>query len=156
MLNKISKQRISNRKRKGKGVGSGLGKTAGRGHKGQKSRSGGNIRAGFEGGQMPLQMRLPKFGFSSRVNNKLKEINLKHLDGIKKISIQTLKENKIISKTTNKVKIFGAFDLTSKIEVEGIKVSKGAKKSIEKAGGKVIELNEMKNTLKEEKKEDDK
>jgi large subunit ribosomal protein L15 len=101
-------------------------------------------------------MRLPKFGFSSRVNNKLKEINLKHLDGIKKISLETLKENKIISKTTNKVKIFGAFDLTSKIEVEGIKVSKGAKKSIEKAGGKVIELNEMKNTLKEEKKEDDK
>ena len=128
MINQISKQRQTSRKRKGKGIGTGLGKTAGRGHKGQKSRSGGNIRAGFEGGQMPLQMRLPKFGFSSRVNNKLKEINLKHLDGIKKISLETLKENKIISKTTNKVKIFGAFDLTSKIEVEGIKVSKGAKK----------------------------
>ena len=147
---------IKRKLRVGRGIGSGSGKTSGRGHKGQKSRSGGNIRAGFEGGQMPLQMRLPKFGFSSRVNNKLKEINLKHLDGIKKISLETLKENKIISKTTNKVKIFGAFDLTSKIEVEGIKVSKGAKKSIEKAGGKVIELNEMKNTLKEEKKEDDK
>jgi|TARA_B100001057_G_scaffold487960_1_gene571498 large subunit ribosomal protein L15 len=156
-LNSLSSEATKkSRKRVGRGIGSGSGKTSGRGHKGQKSRSGGNIRAGFEGGQMPLQMRLPKFGFSSRVNNKLKEINLKHLDGIKKISLETLKENKIISKTTNKVKIFGAFDLTSKIEVEGIKVSKGAKKSIEKAGGKVIELNEMKNTLKEEKKEDDK
>ena len=63
-----------NRKRVGRGIGSGTGKTAGRGHKGQKSRSGGNIRLGFEGGQMPLQMRLPKFGFSSRVNNNFKEV----------------------------------------------------------------------------------
>ena len=66
-----------NRKRVGRGMGSGLGKTAGRGHKGQKSRSGGSIRPGFEGGQMPLQMRLPKFGFSSRVNNNFKEVNIK-------------------------------------------------------------------------------
>ena len=80
-LNSLSSEATkTSRKRVGRGIGSGFGKTSGRGHKGQKSRSGGNIRAGFEGGQMPLQMRLPKFGFSSRVNNKLKEINLKHLD----------------------------------------------------------------------------
>ena len=76
-LNSLSSVGTSkNRKRVGRGIGSGTGKTAGRGHKGQKSRSGGNIRRGFEGGQMPLQMRLPKFGFSSRVNNYFKEINL--------------------------------------------------------------------------------
>ena len=91
-LNTISnKGTYKNRKRVGRGIGSGSGKTAGRGHKGQKSRSGGNIRAGFEGGQMPLQMRLPKFGFSSRVNNYLKEVNIKNIDGMKLVNIQTLK-----------------------------------------------------------------
>jgi len=73
-LNSLSNEGTSqNRKRVGRGMGSGTGKTAGRGHKGQKSRTGGGVRAGFEGGQMPLQMRLPKFGFTSRTNNHLKE-----------------------------------------------------------------------------------
>ena len=84
--------------RVGRGIGSGTGKTAGRGHKGQKSRSGGNVRPGFEGGQMPLQQRVPKFGFSSRKNNLLKEVNIKLLEGMKEVSINSLKENKIISK----------------------------------------------------------
>jgi len=77
-LNSLSNEGTSqNRKRVGRGMGSGTGKTAGRGHKGQKSRTGGGVRAGFEGGQMPLQMRLPKFGFTSRTNNHLKEVNVK-------------------------------------------------------------------------------
>ena len=140
-LNSLSNKGTSqNRKRVGRGMGSGTGKTAGRGHKGQKSRTGGNVRAGFEGGQMPLQMRLPKFGFSSRTNNHLKEVNVKNINGLEKVSLETLKEHKIISKSVKKVKIFGTFDLESKVNVEGIKVTKGAKESIEKAGGTVAEI----------------
>ena len=139
-LNSISDEGSSKkRKRVGRGMGSGQGKTAGRGHKGQKSRSGGSIRPGFEGGQMPLQMRLPKFGFSSRVNNNFKEVNVKSINGMDIINLKTLKENKIISKSVNKVKIFGNSVIESKVTVEGLAVSKGAKESIEKAGGKIIE-----------------
>ena len=91
-LNSISDPKSrSERKRLGRGTGSGTGKTAGRGHKGQKSRSGGNVRPGFEGGQMPLQMRVPKFGFSSRVSRVSESLNVKHLQGIKKISVENLK-----------------------------------------------------------------
>ena len=141
MLNSLSNEGTSqNRKRVGRGMGSGTGKTAGRGHKGQKSRTGGGVRAGFEGGQMPLQMRLPKFGFTSRTNNHLKEVNVKNLNGLDVITLETLKENKIISKSVKKVKIFGIFDLESKLKVEGIKVTKGAKESIEKAGGSVADI----------------
>ena len=128
-----------NRKRVGRGIGSGLGKTAGRGHKGQKSRSGGGVRLGFEGGQMPLQQRLPKFGFSSRVNNSFKEVNVKNIDGLEIVSLESLKEKKIIPNRITKVKIFGTHELQSKITVKGIKVTKGAKESIEKAGGAVEE-----------------
>ena len=124
-LNSLSNESTSkNRKRVGRGIGSGTGKTAGRGHKGQKSRSGGKIRLGFEGGQMPLQMRLPKFGFTSRTNNYL----------------ETLKDKKIISKSVKKVKIFGNYEVKSKLSIEGIKVTKGAKDSIEKAGGKILDI----------------
>ena len=128
-----------NKKRVGRGIGSGLGKTAGRGHKGQKSRSGGGVRLGFEGGQMPLQQRLPKFGFSSRVNNSFKEVNVKNIDGLEIVSLESLKEKKIIPNRITKVKIFGTHELQSKITVKGIKVTKGAKESIEKAGGAVEE-----------------
>ena len=147
-LNSISDQgSLKKRKRVGRGMGSGQGKTAGRGHKGQKSRSGGSIRPGFEGGQMPLQMRLPKFGFSSRVNNNFKEVNVKSINGMDIINLKTLKENKIISKSVNKVKIFGNSVIESKVTVEGLAVSKGAKESIEKAGGKIIET-DLKKDLK--------
>lgn len=140
-LNSISNTGTSkNKKRVGRGIGSGNGKTAGRGHKGQKSRSGGNVRIGFEGGQMPLQMRLPKFGFSSRVNRSFKEVNIKNLNGMKVVNLDTLKEKKLISKSIKKVKIFGDAPIDSKIIVEGINVSKGAKKSIENAGGKIVEI----------------
>jgi len=140
-LNSISNEgTVKTRKRVGRGIGSGTGKTAGRGHKGQKSRSGGNIRMGFEGGQMPLQMRLPKFGFSSRVNNNFKEVNVKNINGMDIVSLETLKENKLISKSVKKVKIFGDTPIDSKITVEGIKVTKGARNSIENAGGKIIDI----------------
>ena len=133
-LSKINKKKI----RVGRGIGSGKGKTSSRGHKGQKSRSGGNVRLGFEGGQMPLQMRLPKFGFTSRVNNSFKEVNIKNLEGMKVVSLQTLKDNKLIAKSVKKVKIFGNTEIESKITVEGIPLTKGAKASIEKAGGKIV------------------
>jgi len=113
------------RKRVGRGTGSGVGKTAGRGHKGQKSRSGGNVRPGFEGGQMPLQMRVPKFGFSSRISRVSESINVKQLDGVKKIDIQTLRKIGLIKKSTKKVKIFGKGKLSAKVTDENIKISKG-------------------------------
>ena len=115
----------SNRKRVGRGTGSGTGKTAGRGHKGQKARSGGNIRPGFEGGQMPLQMRVPKFGFSSRISRSTENINVKQLEKVKKIDIENLKKLGIIKKSTKKVKIFGEGKLLTKPTDENIKTSKG-------------------------------
>ena len=127
----------SNRKRVGRGIGSGNGKTAGRGHKGQKSRSGGSIPRWFEGGQMPLQQRLPKFGFSSRVNNLSTDINLRMLDGLKEVSLEILKEKKLINKKINKVKIYGDHQLSKALNVSGLSVTKGALKSIEESGGKV-------------------
>jgi len=127
----------SNRKRVGRGIGSGNGKTAGRGHKGQKSRSGGSIPRWFEGGQMPLQQRLPKFGFSSRINNLSTDINLKMLDGLKEVSLDILKEKKLINKKINKVKIYGDHQLSKALNVIGLSVTKGALKSIEESGGKV-------------------
>ena len=126
-----------NRKRVGRGIGSGTGKTAGRGHKGQKSRSGGSIARGFEGGQMPLQQRIPKFGFSSRVNRGSKEINLKNISTMTEVNLDTLKANRIISKATKKVKIFGICELSQPMTITGINVTRGAKKSIEKAGGTI-------------------
>jgi large subunit ribosomal protein L15 len=86
---------------------------------------------------MPLQQRLPKFGFSSRVNNALKQLNLRDVAHLDLVSMETLREHKVIGKSVEKVKIFGEFELTKAVSVEGIKVSKGAKASIEKAGGKV-------------------
>ena len=115
----------SNRKRVGRGAGSGIGKTAGRGHKGQKARSGGNIRPGFEGGQMPLQMRVPKFGFSSRISRSTENINVKKLEKVKKIDIENLKKLGLIKKSTKKVKVFGEGKLLSKPTDENIKTSKG-------------------------------
>ena len=129
-----------NRKRVGRGIGSGTGKTAGRGHKGQKSRSGGSIARGFEGGQMPLQQRIPKFGFSSRVNRGTKEVNLKNIASMSEVNLETLKANRVISQATKKVKIFGVCDISQPMSVTGILVTKGAKESIEKAGGTVASV----------------
>ena len=131
-----------NRKRVGRGIGSGTGKTSGRGHKGQKSRSGGSIARGFEGGQMPLQQRIPKFGFSSRVNRSSKEVNLKNIASMAEVNLDTLKANRIISQATKKVKVFGVCEISQPMTVSGILVTKGAKESIEKAGGTVTSIEE--------------
>ena len=125
-LNSISDPKSrSERKRVGRGTGSGTGKTAGRGHKGQKSRSGGNVRPGFEGGQMPLQMRVPKFGFTSRVSRVTQSLNVKLLADVKKIDIENLKKLGLIKKSTKKVKIYGEGKLLDKPTDENIKTSKG-------------------------------
>ena len=125
-LNSISDPKSrTDRQRVGRGTGSGTGKTAGRGHKGQKSRSGGNVRPGFEGGQMPLQMRVPKFGFTSRVSRVTQSLNVKVLTDVKKIDIENLKKLGLIKKSTKKVKIYGEGKLLAKPTDENIKTSKG-------------------------------
>ena len=124
-------------KRLGRGIGSGLGKTGGRGHKGQKSRSGGYHKVGFEGGQMPLQRRLPKVGFVASFANA--ELRLHELAEVEAevIDLQTLKKAKLISANVERVKIFLAGELKKAVTVKGLAVSKGARKAIEAAGGKV-------------------
>ena len=117
--------RVTRRKRVGRGIGSGLGKTGGRGHKGQTSRSGGSIRPGFEGGQMPLQKRLPKYGFTSRIASVTSQVTLSELDSIdeKVINIEVLKSSGIIRNLTAKVKVFSSGQITKPVVLEGIAVS---------------------------------
>jgi large subunit ribosomal protein L15 len=127
------------RKRVGRGIGSGLGKTAGRGHKGQKSRSGGFHKVGFEGGQMPLQRRLPKRGFASRTSRYNAEVRLYQLEVMttEVIDLETLKAEKIVGHDAKKVKIINTGELSRAITVKGLGVTKGAQAAIEAAGGKV-------------------
>ena len=131
--------RVTRRKRVGRGIGSGLGKTGGRGHKGQTSRSGGSIRPGFEGGQMPLQKRLPKYGFTSRIASVTSQVTLSELDSIdeKVINLEVLKSNGIISNLTAKVKVFSSGQITKPVVLEGIAVSNGAREAIVSAGGTI-------------------
>lgn len=126
-------------KRCGRGIGSGLGKTGGRGHKGQKSRAGGYHKVGFEGGQMPLQRRLPKFGFRSRKAKFVQPIRLTELVKIDadEITLQVLRAKNLISSIIKTVKIFKDGEIKKKLILKGLKVSAGAKKAIEAAGGKV-------------------
>jgi len=129
------------KKRVGRGIGSGRGKTCGAGHNGQKSRSGGTIKPGFEGGQMPLQMRLPKYGFSSRVGRVTAEVRTSELNKVDGdiITIESLRKAGLISTGIKRVKVMLSGEVTRKVTLEGIRVTKGAKAAIEKAGGKVIE-----------------
>lgn len=129
------------KKRVGRGIGSGLGKTAGRGHKGLKSRSGGSVRPGFEGGQMPLQIRLPKYGFTSRIGLVTAEIRLSELNAVEGsvVDIETLKQAGLISSVIKRAKIFASGEVNKAVTVKGLSVSKGAKAAIEAAGGKVEE-----------------
>ena len=131
--------RVTRRKRVGRGIGSGLGKTGGRGHKGQTSRSGGSIRPGFEGGQMPLQKRLPKYGFTSRIASVTSQVTLSELDSIdeKVINIEVLKSSGIIRNLTAKVKVFSSGQITKPVVLEGIAVSNGAREAIVSAGGTI-------------------
>lgn len=126
-------------KRVGRGIGCGLGKTCGRGHKGQTSRAGGFHKVGFEGGQMPLQRRLPKIGFISRTAQFTAEVRLHELekiaDGV--ISIQSLIAANIVPAITKKVKVIASGAISKKVTLKGIAVTKGAKSAIEAAGGKI-------------------
>lgn len=126
-------------KRVGRGIGSGLGKTGGRGHKGQKSRSGGFHKVGFEGGQMPLQRRLPKFGFTSRKSRYSAEVRLSEVAKLDAdtITLDVLVEAGVVPKQTKQAKIIKSGELAKAVTVQGVGVTAGAKAVIEAAGGKV-------------------
>lgn len=134
------------RKRVGRGIGSGWGKTCGTGHKGQKSRTGGSIRPGFEGGQMPLQMRLPKYGFSSRVGRVSAEVRTSELNKLDAdvINIEALRKANLITANIKHVKVMLSGDVTKSVTLQGIGVTKGARAAIEAAGGKIIEAEPVK------------
>ncbi|WP_110648510.1 50S ribosomal protein L15 [Salinicola peritrichatus] len=126
-------------KRVGRGIGSGLGKTGGRGHKGLKSRSGGSVKPGFEGGQMPLQRRLPKFGFTSRKALVSEEVRLAELAKVEGdvADLDSLKKANVLKDATEYAKVILSGELNKAITVRGLKVTKGARAAIEAAGGKV-------------------
>jgi len=129
------------RKRLGRGIGSGLGKTCGKGHKGQKSRAGGYHKINFEGGQMPIQRRLPKMGFKSRVAKTIDEVNLSELASLTAdvIDIDTLKAAGLVNKSIREVKIILSGELTTAIKLKGLRLTKGARKVIEDLGGSIEE-----------------
>ena len=140
-LNTISAAEGSRRARKrvGRGIGSGLGKTAGRGHKGQKSRSGSRILPGFEGGQQPLQRRLPKFGFTSKVGRTTGEVTLSEvaLANADVVTLDVLKGADLVSRKLTRVKVILSGSIDRAITAQGLGVTKGARAAIEAAGGKV-------------------
>lgn len=128
-------------KRLGRGIGSGLGKTGGRGHKGQKSRSGGGVRRGFEGGQMPLYRRLPKFGFTSRKAMVTAEVRLSELAQVEGevIDLNALKAANVVGVQIEFAKVMLSGEITRPVTVRGLRVTKGARAAIEAAGGKIEE-----------------
>lgn len=127
------------RKRVGRGIGSGLGKTCGRGHKGQKSRSGGFHKVGFEGGQMPLQRRLPKVGFQSRLAKITAEITLSEIASAKAdvVDMNTLYQADILPRTFKRGKVILSGEINKPVTLKGLRATKGARAAIEAAGGKV-------------------
>lgn len=133
--------RVTAGKRVGRGIGSGLGKTAGRGHKGQTSRAGGKIRPGFEGGQMPLQKRLPKYGFSSRIARVTAEIRLSELNGIDAqiVDLQALRSAGLINGRIQRAKVIASGEISKAVTLKGIGATKGAREAILAAGGSVEE-----------------
>ena len=130
-----------NRRRLGRGIGSGLGKTSGKGHKGQKARAGGYHKINFEGGQMPIQRRLPKMGFKSRVGKTIDEVNLSELAKLKAdvITLDVLKEAGLVTKAIREVKVILSGELTTAIKLKGLRLTKGARKDVEDLGGSVEE-----------------
>jgi large subunit ribosomal protein L15 len=128
-------------KRVGRGIGSGLGKTCGRGHKGQKSRSGGTVRPGFEGGQMPLKQRLPKFGFTSRKSLVSAEVRLNEIAKVEGdvVTLDTLKKAGLLVNTVKSAKVVLSGEISRSVTVQGLGVTKGARAAIEAAGGKIEE-----------------
>ena len=129
------------KRRVGRGIGSGLGKTGGRGHKGQKSRAGGFHKVGFEGGQMPLQRRLPKRGFNSLTAANNAEVRLSELNllAVEEIDVLALKQAGLVSANALNVKVIASGEISKAVVLKGIKATKGAKAAIEAAGGKVEE-----------------
>ncbi|HHJ36109.1 MAG TPA: 50S ribosomal protein L15 [Gammaproteobacteria bacterium] len=129
-------------RRVGRGIGSGTGKTCGRGHKGQKSRSGGFTKVGFEGGQMPLQRRLPKVGFASRKAKLSAEVRLDELVKITAdvIDLAALIAADIVPARTQKAKVIASGEISKAVQLKGIKVTPGARKAIEAAGGKIEDV----------------
>jgi len=127
------------KKRLGRGIGSGLGKTGGRGHKGQKSRAGGYHKVGFEGGQMPIQRRLPKIGFRSFLSRVTEEIRLSELNKLEAgvVDLAVLMKANIVPKGTKYAKVFASGEITRAVTLKGLKVTKGARAAIEAAGGKI-------------------
>jgi len=130
-----------NAKRVGRGIGSGTGKTAGRGHKGQKSRSGGKVRPGFEGGQMPLQKRLPKYGFTSRISRTTAQVRLGELNAVAGdvVDLAALKGADLVKENVVRARVFLSGELKRAVTIKGLVVTKGARAAIEKSGGKVEE-----------------
>ena len=126
-------------KRVGRGIGSGLGKTAGRGHKGQKARAGGFHKVGFEGGQMPLQRRLPKVGFHSRKGLSRAEVRLGELAQVQGdvVDLKALVEARVVSRSTKSAKIIASGEVSRALTIRGVGVTKGARAAIEAAGGTV-------------------
>lgn len=127
------------RVRVGRGIGSGVGKTCGRGHKGQHSRAGGYHKVGFEGGQMPLQRRVPKFGFTSRIAGKTAQVRLSELEKMKAeiIDLCVLKAENVVPLRTVRAKVFASGNIKKSVTLKGLPVSKGARAAIEAVGGKI-------------------
>jgi large subunit ribosomal protein L15 len=128
-------------RRVGRGIGSGLGKTCGRGHKGQKARAGGFHKIGFEGGQMPIQRRLPKVGFTSRKSLETAQVRLGDLERVVAdvIDLEALKNSGVVNKNIKYVKVFASGEITKVLTVKGIRVTKGVRQAIEEKGGKILE-----------------
>ena len=136
-----------NKKRVGRGIAAGGGKTCGRGHKGQRARSGGNIRPGFEGGQLPLQKRVPAFGFRSRIGLKTAEVRTSELaavaaKGVDVVDLASLKDANVVRKNVARARIFLSGPVTAAVVVRGVAVTKGARAAIEQAGGRVMSAQE--------------
>lgn len=129
------------KKRVGRGIGSGLGKTCGKGHKGQKSRAGGYHKINFEGGQMPIQRRLPKMGFKSRIANIYDQVTLAELALVKAdiIDLDALKSHNLVGKAIKRVKVILSGEITVPVKLKGLRVTKGALNAIQQAGGSVEE-----------------
>ena len=130
-----------NPRRVGRGIGSGLGKTAGRGHKGQKSRTGGFHKVGFEGGQMPLQRRLPKRGFKSMTKKDTAHVRTSELNNlpVDTIDLLVLKQANVVSGNVLAAKVFLSGEITKKLNLTGLSLTKGARAAVEAAGGKVVD-----------------
>lgn len=142
-LNTISPDSGSkpSKKRLGRGIGSGLGKTSGKGHKGQKARAGGYHKINFEGGQMPIQRRLPKMGFKSRIGKTIDQVTLDELAGlgIDTIDLEALKSAGLINKSIREVKVILSGEINVPLKLKGLRITKGARSAIEQAGGSIVE-----------------